>query len=110
MSSIDKRIVEMQFNNRGFESGVRTTLASLKQLNEKLKMKDAGKGLEGISNAAGKVNLNGLSSGVDTVTARFSNLGVIGATVLMNLTNSAVNAGKRIANAFILEPDRKSVV
>ena len=104
MSSIDRRIVEMQFNNRGFESGVRTTLASLKQLNEKLKMKDAGKGLEGISNAAGKVNLNGLSSGVDTVTARFSNLGVIGATVLMNLTNSAVNAGKRIANAFILEP------
>lgn len=104
MSSIDKRIVEMQFNNRGFESGVRTTLASLKQLNEKLKMKDAGKGLEGISNAAGKVNLNGLSSGVDTVTARFSNLGVIGATVLMNLTNSAVNAGKKIANAFILEP------
>ena len=104
MSSIDKRIVEMQFNNRGFESGVRTTLASLKQLNEKLKMKDAGKGLEGISNAAGKVNLNGLSSGVDTVTARFSAMGVVAATVLSNITNSAINAGKKLINSFAIEP------
>ena len=104
MSSIDKRIVEMQFNNRGFESGVRTTLASLKQLNEKLKMKDAGKGFEGLSKAASNVNLNGLSSGVETVSAKFSSLGVIAATVLANITNSAMNAGKKLINSFAIEP------
>ena len=104
MSSIDKRIVEMQFNNRGFESGVRTTLASLKQLNEKLKMKDAGKGFEGLSKAASNVNLNGLSSGVETVSAKFSSLGVIAATVLANITNSAINAGKKLINSFAIEP------
>ena len=104
MSSIDKRIVEMQFNNRGFESGVKTTLASLKQLNEKLKMKDAGKGFEGLSKAASNVNLNGLSSGVETVSAKFSSLGVIAATVLANITNSAMNAGKKLINSFAIEP------
>ena len=45
MSSIDKRIVQMQFDNQGFEKGVSTTLKSLKNLNESLKMKGADNGL-----------------------------------------------------------------
>lgn len=35
MSSIDKRIVQMEFNNQGFESGVKTTLNSLKKFKRK---------------------------------------------------------------------------
>lgn len=104
MSSIDKRIVQMEFDNKNFESGVKTTLSSLKNLNEKLKMSNTSKGLEGISRAAGKVNLNGLSSGVDAVTAKFSALGVMGATVLANITNSAFNAGKNLVKAFTIDP------
>lgn len=94
----------MEFDNKNFESGVKTTLSSLKNLNEKLKMSNTSKGLEGISRAAGKVNLNGLSSGVDAVTAKFSALGVMGATVLANITNSAFNAGKNLVKAFTIDP------
>ena len=59
----------MEFNNQGFESGVKTTLNSLKNLNEKLKMNEGSKGLDNISRAASKVNLNGLGQGVETVKA-----------------------------------------
>ena len=104
MSSIDKRIVQMEFNNQGFESGVRTTLNSLKNLNEKLKMNEGSKGLDNISRAASKVNLNGLGQSVETVKAKFSSLGVVGATVLANITNSAVNAGKNLVSALTIEP------
>ena len=104
MSSIDKRIVEMVFNNSNFESGIKTSLNSLKNLDEKLKMNNSAKGLDGISKAASKVNLSGLSSGVETVTAKFSALGVMGATVLANITNSAFNAGKNLAKALTIEP------
>lgn len=104
MSSIDKRIVQMEFDNKNFESGVKTTLSSLKNLNEKLKMNNSAKGLDGISKAASKVNLSGLSSGVETVTAKFSALGVMGATVLANITNSAFNAGKNLVKAFTIDP------
>lgn len=104
MSSIDKRIVQMEFNNQGFESGVKTTLNSLKNLNEKLKMNEGSKGLDNISRAASKVNLNGLGQGVDTVKAKFSALGIMGATVLGNITNSAFNAGKNLVSALTIQP------
>ena len=94
----------MVFNNSNFESGIKTSLNSLKNLDEKLKMNNSAKGLDGISKAASKVNLSGLSSGVETVTAKFSALGVMGATVLANITNSAVNAGKNLAKALTIEP------
>ncbi len=94
----------MVFNNSNFESGIKTSLNSLKNLDEKLKMNNSAKGLDGISKAASKVNLSGLSSGVETVTAKFSALGVMGATVLANITNSAFNAGKNLAKALTIEP------
>ena len=104
MSSIDKRIVQMEFDNKNFESGVKTTLSSLKNLNEKLKMNEGSKGLDNISKAASKVNLSGLGQGVETITAKFSSLGVIGATALANITNSAMNAGKNLVSAFTVDP------
>ena len=54
MSSIDKRIVQMQFDNQGFERGVSTTLKSLKNLNESLKMKNATNGLTEVQSGINK--------------------------------------------------------
>ena len=107
MSSIDNRIVNMQFNNKGFESGVATTLNSLKKLNESLKMKDASKGLTGISDSLNKVNstgMSGLSKGVDAVTSKFSALGIMATTALVNITNKAVNAGTALLKSLTIEP------
>lgn len=107
MSSIDKRIVQMQFDNQGFENGVSTTMKSLSKLNESLKMKDASTNLGGISNSMqnlASIGLAGLTTGVNTVTSRFSALGVMGVTALMNITNSAVNAGKSLVKSLTIEP------
>lgn len=107
MSSIDKRIVQMQFDNQGFERGVSTTMKSLDNLNESLKMKGSAEGLNGVNNNLrnlASIGLTGLSSGVDVVTGRFSALGIIGMTALMNITNSAVNAGKTLVRSLTTEP------
>lgn len=107
MSSIDKRIVQMQFDNQGFERGVSTTMKSLDKLNESLKMKGSTDGLNGVNSGLknlASIGLTGISSGVDTVTARFSALGVIGVTALMNITNSAINAGKTLIRSLTIEP------
>ena len=107
MSSIDNRIVNMVFNNKGFESGVATTLNSLKKLNESLKMKNTGKGLDEVGKGISKLNssgLTGLGGGVDTVTTKFSALGVMAATALANITNKAVNAGTALAKSFTIDP------
>ena len=102
--TIDQRVVEMQFDNRHFERNVSTTMSTLEKLKQRLNLNGSAKGLESVNAAANKVNMSGLSSAIDTVGARFSAMEVIGVTALANITNSAVNAGKRIISALTIEP------
>lgn len=107
MSSIDKRIVQMQFDNQGFEKGVNSTMKSLENLNESLKMKNATNGLSEVQSGINKLTslgMGALSQGVDSVTTKFNAMSIIAATALMNITNSAINIGKKVANALTIEP------
>ena len=52
MSTVDERIVQMQFQNAAFERGVQQTLGSLERLQRGLQLKDASKG---ITDAATKI-------------------------------------------------------
>ena len=101
---VDERVVEMQFDNRQFERNVSTSVSTLDKLKRSLNLSGAAKGLSDVGDAAKRVDMSGLGSSIDTVRARFSALQVMGVTALANITNSAVNAGKRIVNALTLEP------
>ena len=103
-TTIDQRVVEMRFDNKQFEQNVSTTMSTLEKLKAKLNLTGASKGLENVSAAAKNFHMGGMASAVDTVTSRFSALDVMGVTALANLTNSAVNAGKKIVNALTVEP------
>lgn len=103
-TTIDQRVVEMQFDNRHFEENVQTSLDSIEDLRRSLNLKGATKGLENVDDAAKKVNMSGLGGAVETVRAKFSALEVMGVTALANITNSAVNAGKRIVSALTIDP------
>ena len=98
-TTVDERVVEMRFDNGQFEKNVSTTMSTLDKLKQKLNLTGASKGLEDVNTAANKVNMSGLGSAVETVHAKFSALEVMGVTALANITNSAVNAGKRIVSA-----------
>jgi tape measure domain-containing protein len=97
-------VVSLQFDNKQFERNTATTMSTLDKLKEKLTFNKASKGLEDVGIAAKNVRMDGLGSGVEAVTAKFSALQVMGITALSNLTNSAVNAGKRIASALTIDP------
>ena len=107
MSSIDKRIVQMQFDNHGFERGVNTTMKSLNKLNESLKMKNASTGLTDVQSGINKLTslgMGALSSGVDAVSTKFNALNIIAATALMNITNRAIEAGRNLSRKLTVEP------
>jgi len=101
---IDERIVQMEFDNKQFEQNIHTSINSLNELEKSLKLKDATKGLSGVDNAAKKVDMTTLGGAVEKVQARFSAMEVIAVTALANITNSAVNAGKRIVSALTIDP------
>ena len=97
----ETRVVSIQFDNKDFERNVQQSLDTLTRLNKALEFKDGSKGLGRISDAASKVNLSPISDSVTEVTSHFSKLEVIGVTALANLTNTAVNAGKKLVSSFI---------
>ena len=103
-TTVDERVVEMRFDNRHFEENVQTTLSTLDKLKQSLNLSGATKGLEEVSNAAKGLDLSVISSAADTVRLKFSALQVMAITALTNITNSAVNAGKRIVSALTIDP------
>ena len=92
-TTIDERVVEMRFDNRQFEAGVKTSLSTLDKLKEGLDLDGAAKGLKGLSDAAKKCDLSTLSNSVETVRMKFSALEVMAVTALSNITNSVINTG-----------------
>lgn len=102
--TIDEKVVEMRFDNQNFEKNVNQTMSTLDKFKQKLNLTGASKGLENINKASSKVDMRGMSNAIETVQAKFSALEVMGVTALANITNSAVNAGKRIVKALTIEP------
>ena len=103
-TTVDERVVEMRFDNAQFEKATSTTMSTLEKLKQKLNLTGASKGLENVGNAAKNINMSGLSGAIETVHAKFSALEVMGVTALANITNSAVNAGKRMVSALTTDP------
>lgn len=103
-TTIDQRVVEMQFDNKNFERNVQTSLSTLDKLKNSLNMNGATKGFEQIDNAAKKVNMNGLGNAVESVRLKFSALEVMAVTALANITNSAINTGKQVISSLTIDP------
>lgn len=105
--TVEDRVVKMQFDNQRFERNVRTTMGTLDKLKQSLRFDGAAKGFEEIGKAANSVKLSGLSSAIETARNRFSALEVMAITSLANITNSVVNAGKKLVDSFTVEPIRQ---
>ena len=88
MSSIDRRIVEMEFDNKQFEQGIAQSTSSLEGFNKT------------ILNSAGDGALVVLGSSAQAVGQKFSAMGVIAATVLHNITNAAYNTATSLAKSL----------
>ena len=101
---VDERVVSMQFDNKQFESGVQTSLSTLDKLKQSLNLEGATKGLENVRDTASKIDMTPLGAAVETVSGKFTALEVMAVTALANITNSAVDAGKKIVAALTIDP------
>jgi len=86
MPSIDNRIVQMAFDNKQFENGIKESTKSLDNLKKGLSF-DGG-------------SLRHIEVALDTISKRFTNLGIIGVTALQNITNAAINAAKKMVSSL----------
>ena len=96
-TEIDRRVVEMQFDNRDFEKNCKQSLSTLEKLKMALNF-DGAKGLKDVGEAAKKVDLSNISKGAEKVQVSFSAMQIAGMTAISELTKSLMNFGKNIWN------------
>lgn len=103
-TTIDQKVVQMEFDNKDFERRVSNTMSTVDKLKQALKFDGVSKGFDDVSRAAKGVNLSGLSNAAEMVTAKFSYMQMSIQHQINRIVDTAVNAGKRIAKALTTDP------
>lgn len=94
--SIDERVVEMRFNNKQFEEGVKKSMKSLDDLDQSIDKLDEN-GLDDLQKKFKDFDVSPMEKSLNKLEKRFSNFGIVGATVLMDLTRKVEEfAGKML--------------
>lgn len=107
-NTVDRRIVEMRFDNKDFEKNIGKTMVSLESLEKALQMQNGQNGAEkvkkslfGLGDAVKKVDTNNLAGNVEKISDRFSTLGIIGQAVLQNIGNRIATVAFDIKNKLL---------
>lgn len=101
---IDHRIVEMGFENRQFNDGIRESESILSNFQGTLKGLASG-AIEGITSLSGIPQaFSGLQGIVKIVTGDFSDFGMIGVGAMLRIGEAAVDAGAKILKSLTIGP------
>lgn len=100
MSTVDERVVILEFNNAQFETNVKQSVSTLQKLKESLNLEGSAKGLDELNKSARSFSLNHVADNIQTVADRFSALGIVGDQVLRRLTDKAIDLGKSLITAI----------
>ena len=101
---VEEAMLKFTFHNEQFESGVKQSISTL--LNFRHTVTETlssinGKAIDGLSKAFKGFNVSGVAEDVDTISKRFSTLGIIGTTALQTLTQKAVNLGLSLTHKVL---------
>ena len=100
--TVDERVVQMQFDNADFERRVNSTMSLLDKLKASLKLD--GSSFGALGKATSGFSLEGMDTAINQTAGKFSMLEVAAITAISNITNSVVNAGKRMVSEFTIKP------
>lgn len=100
-TSIDNRIVQMEFDNAQFEKNTKQSMSTLEKLKSSLDFSNVPDSFSKITQSANNVDLSAIESGVLALQNRFSAWGIVGMQVISELTSSAIIMGKRLSNITI---------
>lgn len=101
-SVIDNRIVSLKFDNKQFEQNAKTSMNTLERLKASLNFDTVTSGLaKGFSNVEQSLSMGNISNSIDNIANRFSAMGIVGATVISNLTTQVMNLATRLGSLAI---------
>ena len=86
----------MEIDNAEFENGIKQTITSLEELKTALQFNSAATNVNTLQNAFNSFSLSNIETAVTSLSNRFSTFGIIGMTVIQNLTNGVLGFASRI--------------
>lgn len=93
----------MDLENRAFEKNARESMKTISDLKQSLDFSGSSKSLKELEAASRDFQMGGLGNAVDQVKLKFSALEIAGITALVNITNQAVNTGKRLISSLTID-------
>ena len=97
MSSIDERVVQMQFENSQFEKGIKETVKSLGLLKKNLNLDNATDSIEHLQKVGDSFSLAKISSQLDKIVERTSWFGRTIRREIDSITAQTINLGKSLS-------------
>lgn len=92
---VDSRVVEMSFDNSKFEKGVKQSIATLTNLNAKIKATESTDSFKKLGDSINGINLDGISSSLNTLVGKFSAGGIAAMTVVQDVTRGIMQKAKQ---------------
>ena len=103
MSSIDERVVEMRFDNKQFEAGAKQSMNTLDELEKSLRLDGSTRGIEELQRSINSFSVLSMTDSINTIAERFSTMGIIATTALVNITNRAIAAGEALLKSLTVD-------
>lgn len=102
-NNIENRVVQLEMRNSSLEKGANQSIKTLDKLDKALDLKNGKRSFEDVEKAAEKCNFEPLLKAADTVTQRFSTLGIMGVRALERITDKAVDAGLALTKSLTID-------
>ena len=99
--SRDKRIVELELNNKNFEKNAQVSINTIDKLKKALKMDGAEDGFQRIEASINPNVFKPLEDGIEALNKKMGVFGKFSAGILNSIANDAVKYGKQIWNNTI---------
>ena len=103
-TTIDNKVVSMEFNNKNFEKNVKQSMSTIDKLKKKLKFDKAAQGFDKLDKAAQKVRFDTMGHGIDSVKMKLSALDVFAVTAFHRMSDAAITTGKNLVKSFTIDP------
>lgn len=112
LSNVDKRVVQMEFDNKQFEKDMQATVKSLRNFEKDINsIGGSGKAFDGLSKGladvkanVGKFNLAPISDAFDKVKVTISGWEMAAMAAITRVVDGAMSAAKNLANSLTVAP------
>lgn len=104
MSTIDNRVVQMEFENKNFERNAKESMKTLEKLDKSLEFKNGKKSFKDVEEAAKACDFKPIMQAVDEVKIKFDALGSIANRVMQRITDSVMDTGKKMLKSLTIDP------